>query len=232
LLDFLAVQLREQGWSIKRLHREIVLSSTYQQQVAAHDPKDPQNRLLSRFPHRRLDAERLRDGLLSASGLLARKWGGPSVYPPQPEGVSTMAYGKPSWKTSEGGNRYRSSIYTFSKRTAPFAAFTTFDAPTGELCIARRDRSTTPLQALTLLNDDMYLEIARALAETSIREVGKSASSEEVATEIFRRLMVRQPEPEELESLMQFYELQSDHNEPWVLVARALINTDEAITTP
>lgn len=232
LLDWLATDLREGQWSIKRLHRQIVLSATYRQAVGAPPASDPGNRLLSRFSHRRFDAERIRDAMLSASGLLSRKVGGPSVYPPQPASVSRMAYGSPKWNTSAGGDRFRRSIYTFSKRTAPFAAFTTFDGPTGELCIARRDRSTTPLQALTLMNDEMYIEIARGLAETAVREVGAQVEPRAIATRLFRRLLVRSPEKDELDAILEFFNQQSGHDEPWTLVARALMNTDEAITTP
>jgi hypothetical protein len=232
LLDWLAEELRTGGWSMKRLHRQIVLSATYRQSVGEAPESDPGNRLLSRFPYHRLDAERIRDALLSASGLLFRKIGGESVHPPQPATVTQMAYGSPSWKTSVGGDRFRRSIYTFAKRTAPFAAYTTFDGPTGENCIARRDRSTTPLQAMTLLNDAMFTEIARALAEVSVREAGSGATTREIARLMFRRLLVRPPDPQELAAIVDFYEHQSGHAEPWTLVARALINTDEAITTP
>jgi hypothetical protein len=231
LLDWLAIDLRDGGWSLKRLHRQIVLSSTYRQAIGPPPRSDPLNRLLSRFPHRRLDAERIRDSLLSASGLLARHVGGESVHPPQPASVMEMAYGSPAWDVSTGADRYRRSIYTFSKRTAPFASFASFDGPSGELCVARRDRSTTPLQALTLLNDQMYLEIARGLAETTLRDVGAS-EPREIANRMFRRLLVRGPSPEELEAIVRFYGSQSQHDEPWTLVARVLINTDEAITTP
>ncbi len=232
LLDWLAVEVRDNDWSMKWLHRQIVLSATYRQAVGSAPQNDPNNRWLSRFPHRRFDAERIRDAMLSAAGLLCRQVGGESVYPPQPESVSEMAYGSPKWNTSNGGNRYRRSLYTFAKRTAPFAALTTFDGPTGELCIARRDRSTTPLQALTLMNDAMYIEIARGLAETAIRDVARDATPREIATKIFRRLLVRSPEPEELDAIVEFYRQQSNYKEPWMLVARALMNTDEAITTP
>jgi hypothetical protein len=245
LLDYLDVWLRDASpsggqWSIKRLHRQIVLSSTYRQAVGSAPQQDPENKLLSTFPYRRYNAERIRDAFLSASGLLSRRQGGPSVYPPQPKAVVEIAYGKPAWPTSKGADRFRRSLYTFSKRTAPFAAFTTFDAPSGEVCIARRDSSTTPLQALTLLNDAMYLEIADGLARQSVRDVvGNDASPDDVvanvrpiARRMFRRLLVRQPQPEELDAIVRFYHQQSEHQDPWLLVARALMNTDEAITTP
>ena len=245
LLDYLDAQLRDTSpsgvrWSIKRLHRDIVTSATYRQATGSAPKNDPDNRLLSVFPYRRYDAERIRDAFLSASGLLSRSIGGPSVYPPQPMSVVQMAYGNTAWPVSEGADRFRRSLYTYSKRTAPFAAFTTFDAPSGEVCIARRDRSTTPLQALTLLNDAMYLEIAKGLAEQAVRDVeAQNADSDNDATvrraiakRLFRRLLARTPSKSELDSILQFYDSQSEHEQPWMLVARALMNTDEAITTP
>jgi len=232
LLDYLAVDLRQHGWSMKRLHRQIVLSSTYRQAVTAVHESDPDQRLLAGFPHRRLDAELVRDALLSAAGLMTFQLGGPSVYPPQGVGVTELAYGATAWKVSQGGDRFRRSLYTFSKRTAPFAAYAAFDAPSGELCVARRDRSTTPLQALTLLNDPMYMEIARGLAATVQRDLPAGSEPTQIATTIFQRLFVRQPSADELAAILDFYHRQQEHAEPWTLVARALMNTDEAITTP
>ncbi|MEM8667783.1 MAG: PSD1 and planctomycete cytochrome C domain-containing protein [Planctomycetota bacterium] len=232
LLDWLAIDLQETGWSMKRLHRQIVLSAVYQQSVGRAPASDPKNRYLSTFPHRRLNAEQIRDSLLSASGLLARTIGGPSVYPPQPRSVTALAYGSPAWPVSKGADRFRRSLYTFSRRTAPFAAYVTFDAPTGETCAARRERSTTPLQALTLLNDEMYVEMARGLAEATLRELPDDVDPKRVAERIFRRVLIRKPTDSELGAILSFYDRQSNHTEAWMLVARALINTDEAITVP
>ena len=232
LLDWLATDLQANGWSRKRLHRRIVLSASYQQSVTKAPAVDPRHRLLAGFPYRRLDAERVRDALLSASGLLSRRVGGPSVYPPQSSAVTAMAWGSPGWKISKGADRYRRSLYTFSKRTAPFAAFATFDAPSGETCVARRDRSTTPLQALTLMNDEMYMEIAAGLAESVLRSLPKGSNPRQIAREMFRRLFVRQADQAEIEALISFYESQRKQPNPWKLVARALMNTDEAITVP
>ena len=232
LLDWLAINLRDGGWSMKRLHRQIVLSAVYQQSVGQVPSNDPKNRYLSTFPHRRLNAEQIRDSLLSASGLLTRHMGGPSVYPPQPRSVTALAYGSPAWPVSKGADRFRRSLYTFSRRTAPFAAYITFDAPTGETCAARRERSTTPLQALTLLNDEMYVEMARGLAEATLRGSPEDADPREVAEQLFRRVLIREPTKSELDAILAFYERNSTHSEAWMLVARALINTDEAITAP
>ena len=235
LLDWLDRDWRASGWSMKRLHRQIVMSATYRQAVQTAPENDLDNRLLSCFPHRRFDAERIRDGLLSASGLLARKVGGPSVFPPQPASVIQVAYGGGKWDVSQGADRFRRSVYTYGKRTAPFAAFNTFDAPSGELCVARREASTTPLQALTLMNDAMYLEYARGLAKSSTTEARDSDKADDknaIASRMFRQLLTRSPGPEEVAAIVDFYDSVADHEEPWTLVARALMNTDEAITTP
>lgn len=188
--------------------------------------------------------------MLMASGLLSPKMFGPSVYPPQPASVTALAYGNPEWTVSEGEDRYRRSLYTFSKRTAPFAAFTTFDAPSGETCVARRDRSNTPLQSLTLLNSEMYLEMSRALASISYEQY--AGSRQECATMIFRRLLTRPPTEDELNALLDFQRGQltrfnSGELNPdtiggqentsadlaaWMMVARVVMNLDEAVTKP
>lgn len=230
LLDWLAVDLSQNGWSMKRLHRLIVLSATYRQAVQLPSDTDPANRLLAGMTKRRLTAEQIRDCLLSASGLLTSQIGGPSVFPPQPKVVMQLAYGAPEWKTSEGADRYRRSLYTFSKRTAPFAAFSTFDAPSGEMCLARRDRSTTPLQALSLLNDEMFVEFASGLADTVVRELGRDADPDEIASLMFRRLLARNPDAKELTAIHEFYERYRENPKVWMLIARALINVDEVIT--
>lgn len=232
LLDSLAVEFADQEWSLKRLHRRIVMSATYRQSIGPAPPNDPENQLLSVFPLRRIHAEQIRDSFLSASRLLTHRIGGPSVFPPQPASVMQLAYGSPDWKTSQGSDRYRRSIYTFSKRTAPFAAFATFDGPTGETCLARRDRSTTPLQALTLLNDEMYLEIARSLAQLTLRESLPDASPESIARLMFRHLLVRTPADPEVEAIVAFFHSLTPDEDRWMLVARALMNTDEAVTCP
>ncbi|MDB4393724.1 PSD1 and planctomycete cytochrome C domain-containing protein [Rhodopirellula sp.] len=232
LLDWLSVDLLQNGWSLKRLHRLIVLSATYRQAIQVRNQTDPGNRLLSGMPRRRLAAEQIRDSLLAASGLLTRKIGGPSVFPPQPDGVMQMAYGAPKWRASQGSDRFRRSVYTFSKRTAPFAAFATFDGPSGETCLARRDRSTTPLQALSLLNDEMYLEYADGLAETVTTNVGQDAEPRVIASLMFRRLLSRFPEKAELQAILAFYGKYKQNPKVWMLMARALMNLDEVIVTP
>ena len=232
LLDHLAVRFAGDGWSTKALHRQLVLSAVYGQRVAGPPVSDPDNRLLSVFPARRLKAEVLRDSLLSSAGSLASKIGGVSVYPPQPKSVMQLAYGNPAWNESKGEDRFRRSVYTFRKRTAPFAAFTTFDGPSGEVCTARRDSSTTPLQALTLLNDPMFVEIASALANQVQRELGAGASDLEILQAIFKRLLVREPSKKEMDSMLAFVADLGVREDRWMLVARAMMNLDEAISIP
>ncbi len=208
LLDWLSCEFVEQGWSLKKLHRMMVLSATYRQSSVITQDRlnaDPENVWLSRGPRHQVEAEMVRDILLKASGLLSEKIGGSSVYPPQPASVTALAYGNTPWKASEGEDRYRRSLYTFSKRTAPFAAYAVFNGPTGENCIAKRDRSTTPLQALTLLNDEMFLEMARALAADVMNVETKN---DKIATAIFRRLLTRPPSEREQKALLDFYEKQ------------------------
>ncbi len=211
LLDWLALQfVHEYRWSLKRLHRVIVSSSTYRQSSkvnAAAARVDPNNRLLSFLPRFRLEAEIVRDSWLVASGKLSRKMGGPPVRPPQPEGVTEVAYGSPKWPISEGEDRFRRSIYTFAKRTAPFAMFATFDAPSGEDCVAQRARSNSPLQALTLLNDVMVIELARAAGDR-IMQSDSTASSYEKSADLFRSVLTRPPTSDELDLLHSYFESQ------------------------
>ncbi len=251
LLDHLAADLVEGGWSIKRLHRRLVMSQAYRRSSHHRDvirQSDPENRLLAIGPRRRLEAERIRDSMLAASGLLVREYGGPSVFPPQPESVTALAYGRETWNPSTGGDRYRRSLYTFAKRTAPFAAYAVFDGPTGEVCLPRREISTSPLQSLTLMNDQMYVDMARALAEAVLRDGNESQgfpTADALATALFRRLLVRPPTQDELTAVVEFYHSLADdrgtssdgpaeapNRNAWSLVARALLNLDEAITTP
>lgn len=212
LLDWLAIQfVRADGWSQKALHRRIVCSSVYRQSARVNPQAlslDPNNRLLSYFPRQRLEAEILRDSLLVAAGKLSLKMGGPPVRPPQPAGVTEVAYGNPKWVPSQGDDRFRRSIYTYVKRTAPFAMFSTFDAPSGEACIALRNRSNSPLQALTLLNDVMLVELARATGERFQIEDTDSVAIQRQLTRLFRAVLVRPPSPEEVERLAAFYDSQ------------------------
>jgi len=159
---------------------------------------------LSRAPRQRLEAEQLRDAALALAGLLDQRIGGPSVFPPQPEAITTEgAYGAFKWQVSSGGDRYRRSLYTFAKRTAPFAMLQTFDAPSGEACLARRLPSNTPLQALTLLNDQILLEAAIGLGQQLPWEV----TSSEIA-ELFLRVLGREASRIERQSAEDFWRQQ------------------------
>ena len=167
LLDWLAVEYQQCGWSLKHLLKTIVLSGTYQQSsVISADKleKDPRNRLLSRGPRFRMSAEMIRDQALAAAGLMTFKVGGPSVMPPQPSGIWKTTYSDKKWINAEGEDRYRRGLYTYWKRTSPFPAMTTFDAGSGEVCLIRRVRTNTPLQALITLNDPSFVEASGGLA--------------------------------------------------------------------
>ncbi|GAA5509765.1 PSD1 and planctomycete cytochrome C domain-containing protein [Novipirellula caenicola] len=258
LLDWLSVELIENGWSIKQLHKWIVMSETYRQDskgTAELVQMDPDNRLLARGARFRVNGETVRDIMLRGSGLLSEKMYGPGVFPPQPPSVTELAYGNFKWNTAKDADRYRRSIYTFKKRTAAFAAYTVFDAPTGEECIPQRNRSNTPLQALTVLNDEMYFEMARALAEQTLaKQTSEDAndSPTEIATSMFRRILTRPPTIEETQMLTAYFDAQKqrlvsgqliaaeiggDKNASadfaaWSMVARVIMNLDEAVTRP
>jgi hypothetical protein len=253
LLDWLAIRFMDDGWSFKKLHRLIVTSQTYKQSsssTAVGEEKDPENILLWRGPRLRLDAEEVRDSALRSAGILSNKMLGPSVFPPQPASVTTEGtYGALAWNTSTGEDRYRRSLYTFAKRTAPFAFANTFDAPTGEACIVNRDKSNTPLQALSLLNDVTIIEAAQALGKHLMETPG---TPEQLISEAFVRCFSRSPSPEELAAVLDFYQKQQQRfiaapesakslagNGPaetiipraaWTAVARALMNMDEFVT--
>jgi hypothetical protein len=253
LLDWLALEFMKQGWSQKKLHKLIVMSATYQQSstmTPESRERDPLNVLLTHGPRFRMEAELVRDSALVASGLFSDKIGGPSVYPPQPPGVSTEgAYGQLAWNTSQGPDRYRRGLYTFAKRTTPYAMTATFDGPSGEACLARRDRSNTPLQALALLNDTVFMECARSLGQNAAKFEGTDEARVDM---LYRRCLTRPPSNEERQKLVGFYKTQlarfaagelkasevldakdGEHlNEQaaWATVARVLLNLDEAIT--
>lgn len=257
LLDWLAREFVHptdggRAWSLKRLHKMIVLSATYQQSswISPESLKrDPENALLARGPRHRLEAELIRDEILAVSGLLSPKIGGPSVFPPQPASVTTEGvYGALPWKVSSGEDRYRRGLYTFLKRSIPYAMFSTFDGATGETCLARRETSNTPLQALTMLNDVVIVEAAQALGRAT---AGMPGSVEERMSHLFRRCLCRTPNKGEREILVAFYHKQHERirvnkldaaaiaggpgvdalqRAAWTLTARAILNLDEMIT--
>lgn len=207
LLDYLASELMASGWRMKSLHKLIVTSATYRRSSSVSPSlleKDPYNKLLARAPRFRVEAEMIRDIALTASGLLSRKLGGPSVFPPQPEGTWTMIYNSDRWTESKGEDRYRRGLYTFWRRTAPYPTFTTFDAPSREIACARRPRTNTPLQALTTLNDPQFIEAAAALARLTLDEGGDTTPAK--LTYAFRRCLARPPAPAELDRLTSLLE--------------------------
>ena len=204
LLDWLSAEFRDRDWSIKRMHRLIVTSTTYRQS-SRHRPEietmDPANRLLARQRPLRVSAEVIRDTALQVAGLLSRRVGGASVRPPQPDSVTSEAYGN-SWKTGTGADRYRRAVYTFIQRTTPFAQGKTFDAPSPGKTCTHRERSNTPLQALTLLNDPVFFECAQSLAARTlgpkwIDDTGRLRL-------LIWRCLGREADPAELERLNAF----------------------------
>jgi Protein of unknown function (DUF1553) len=208
LLDWLAREFIDSGWNVKALLKRILLSATFRQQSDA-TPKllerDPENRLLARGPRFRLPAEILRDQALAVSGLLKNRLGGPSVYPYQPEdlykGVVVAAdYPGTRYVVGKGDDLYRRSLYTFWKRTLPHPAMTVFDAPDREFCVVRRSVTNTPLQALTLLNNPIFVEAARNLAQRSIREGGATPGARVAFA--FRLATGRVPEADEQKALL------------------------------
>jgi hypothetical protein len=252
LLDWLAVDFRESGWSLKKLLRTIVLSASYCQSAALTAKKlevDPDNRLLSRGARFRLSAESVRDQALAVSGLLTRQVGGPSVMPPQPPGVWKSTYNTLKWKTATGPDRYRRGLYTYWKRTSPYPAMITFDAGSGEVCQIRRVRTNTPLQALVTLNDPAFFEAAGALSRRMENEPG------EVSERIrrgFRLTLIRPADEREVALLKKLYEsLSTDYaSDPGsaeslvkaagltkgdaalIAVANVLLNLDETLMKP
>jgi hypothetical protein len=207
LLDWLAVDLVRSGWDIKRFIRLIVTSETYRQSSKIESgmaERDPDNRLLARGPRVRLTAEMVRDQALAASGLLSPVMFGPSVRPVRPAlGLSAAFGGGLDWQTSKGGDQHRRALYTEWRRTSPYPSMATFDAPSREVCTVRRDRSNTPLQALVLLNDPVYVEAAQALAR---RLTVQASPPDQVIREGFRRVLSRPPSDTELKRLLELRE--------------------------
>lgn len=233
LLDWLAVEFRESGWDVKQLFRLMVRSAAYRQAAVATAEKlqqDPQNRLLSRGPRFRMDAEMIRDYALAASGLLVARIGGPSVKPYQPDGVweavampesNTRLYQRDA---SEG--LYRRSMYTFWKRSAPPASMEIFNAPSREACTVRRERTNTPLHALVTLNDPQFVEAARHLAQTALRDGGPSVDHR--MDFLARRLLARPLRAEELRSLSATFDGLLQHYRAHPAEAQQLLAVGES----
>jgi hypothetical protein len=259
LLDWLAVDFMEQGWSMKNLCRTIVTSATYRQAPTVTPDrleKDPDNRLLARGPRFRMEAEMVRDQALSAGGLLSAKLHGPSVMPPQPDGVWQVVYSEETWKESVGEDKYRRALYTYWRRTMPYPSMVAFDAPSREVCTVRRIRTNTPLQALVTLNDPVYIEAAQAMARRVLRE----APAPDLDSRIRYAYLLaasRPPVAAEVESVKALYNdsvaqysadgeialalatspLGSPTNNTdsaelasWTLVSNVLLNLDEVLT--
>jgi hypothetical protein len=263
LLDWLAVEFMESGWRLKNLHRLITTSATYRQSSRVTPEllaRDPYNRLLARGPRFRVDAEIVRDIALTASGLLVPKVGGPSAFPPAPAFLfqPPASYGPKVWFEATGPDRYRRALYTFRYRSVPYPMLQAFDAPNGDFACVRRSRSNTPLQALITLNEPIFLECARALAQRAVRDGGSTDSDR--LTYAFRRVLARPPDEREASILLDLlhketrrfdrpgahpWELAAnDPNKPpalppgvtpkdlaaWTAVARVLLNLDETMT--
>ncbi len=214
LLDWLAVEYMRSDWDTKALLKLIVTSATYRQSshvTAEAREVDPQNRWLARAPRFRLEAETVRDQAMALSGLLSRKMHGPSVYPPQPPGLWRAAFnGKDRrWATSTGEDRYRRGVYTFWRRTVPYPSMATFDAPSREICVARRIRTNTPLQALVTLNDPVYVEAAQGLARRIMLEGGTSVKQR--ARWVLQLCLVRIPTDAEIDEIVSLFKSERQH---------------------
>jgi len=256
LLDWLATDYRRLGWSRKKMIETIVTSATYQQ-ASAHREElreiDPTNKLLARQNRFRVEAEIVRDLCLSVSGLLSDKFGGPSVFPPLPVGVAALSYSnKFKWNASEGENRYRRGLYTFFKRTAPHPNLITFDCPDSNTTNVRRRTSNTPLQALTMLNNEVYVEASRAFARRLLEM--EAASDDQRMQQALRLCIGREPAEAEtarfvglLENGRTYYRAHPESGKKligkylpdgvatpeaaaWVAVARTALNLDEFMT--
>jgi hypothetical protein len=260
LLDLLAMDFVDSGWDVKGLLRRIVCSATYRQSSRATEElltRDPQNRLLARGPSRRLEAEAVRDTALSVAGLLSHTLGGPSVYPPQPEGLWRPAFnGQRTWPTSTGADRYRRGLYTYWRRTIPYPSMAAFDAPSREICTIRRTMTNTPLQAFVTLNDPVYVEAAQSLARRIVREV--DGDPRERAAWALRETTARPADDMQVDAVVQLFEtelahyqgdmaaaeklatqplgplpegLQADELAAWTVVANVLLNLDAVLTS-
>ena len=209
LLDWLAVYFMENGWDIKGILKKMVMSATYQQESIPGElaiEEDPENLYYSHFPAHRFSAEVIRDQALAASGLLVRKIGGPSVYPYQPAGLweALAIRNETRYVQQHGDSLYRRSLYTIWKRSSPPPAMLNFDAPDRYFCVVRRQKTTSPLQSLVLMNDPQYVEAARVLGERMLREGGSDASAQ--ITFAFRALLSRLPSQEEQSLMQELYE--------------------------
>lgn len=228
LLDYLATQFMDHGWSMKRLHRLIVTSATYRQSAVISPDlleRDPTNTLLARGPRFRLDAEAIRDSALAVSGLLCSDMGGPSVFPPQPPGIWGHAYNGEQWTPSTGDDRYRRAVYTFIKRATPYTTSVTFDGPSRQVTCTRRPRTNTALQALNTLNDPAFMECAVALARRTLAETSDQSPDSLRLAHMFRLSLCRAPSPDELGRLLSLLTQQRAHYTTTPAAADELVNS-------
>lgn len=237
LLDRLAADFVRRGWSLKQIHRRIVSSAAYQQTSALREDLheiDPENTLFARQTRRRVEAEIIRDVSLAVSGLLAERIGGPSVRPPQPGEYSSLTYANAAkWVDSQGADRYRRGLYTFFQRTSPYPMLAAFDAPDSTECAVKRQTSNTPLQALTLWNDPVFVEAAQSLARRVITEVpvGDSPPEQTVrarASWAFRICLARSPSQAEVGDVTALFKSQLQLAAQAPAAARPLIGANEA----
>jgi len=260
LLDWLATEFKDTlKWDQKAMLKLLVTSATYRQSSVARPEvkeKDPLDRLLARFPRKRIEAEMVRDQALALGGLLSHKMFGPSVFPPQPEGLWQAAFnGERTWATSQGEDKYRRGIYVFWRRTVPYPSMAAFDAPSRETCTVRRINSNTPLQAFVTLNDPVYVEAAQALARRIIREGG--ATPEARAKWGLELVQARPAGDEQVKYLLELCRAEMDHYRQdkkaaeqlavdpigplppgidapeaaaWTVVANVLLNLDSVLT--
>ncbi|MBL8222285.1 MAG: DUF1553 domain-containing protein, partial [Bryobacterales bacterium] len=242
LMDYLAQRFMDNGWSMKQLIREMVLSNTYRQASAVRPElkdRDPDNALIARQARLRLPAELIRDAALRASGLISLEVGGKSMRPPIPEGVMELGYGKNwgvAWPVSKGGEKYRRGLYVHFQRSTPYPMLMNFDAPKSNVAQCKRERSNTALQALNLLNDPVFHESAQGLAYASMNAGADWSTRLEAA---FLRTLSRMPSDSEKQKLERYFAAQkqqlakegiADESAAWTALASVLLNLDEFLT--
>jgi len=258
LLDWLAIEFMDKGWSLKQLTKTIVMSAAYRQSSVVSDAlheRDPENRLVARGPRFRLDAEVVRDSALAIGGLLSAKMYGPSVMPYQPDGVWNVVYSGYKWVQSEGEDKHRRGVYTYTRRTSPYPSMVAFDAGSREVCLVRRVRTNTPLQALVMLNDPVYIEAAQGLGR-KMAQLDTKKPAERIEYGMLAALS-RPPTKAEAARLLAFYEteraryaadekaaeamatkpigalpegLDAAEAAAWSTVANVMLNLDEFVT--
>ncbi len=226
VLDWLAVEFMDNNWSMKHVHRLIVLSETYRQDSSISPQQlaaDPLNSLYGRGPRLRMTAEMIRDHGLAVSGLISYKMGGPPIYPPQPSNIwRHVGRNAPKYETDTDEDRFRRGIYVVWRRSAPYPSFVNFDAPDRGTCVVKRSRTNTPLQALTLLNDPAYVEMAHALAKRLIADLPEAEPKTRIEKG-FRLAVSRSPESNETEQLLTFFESERDRFQEEIKSAEQVI---------